>query len=178
MGKTKVPRLSKDDIYKEISLRSSLPAYMVETVIRNYTDIIFQCLENEVAIPLSGVGVFIPITEPPREYSESLCMLNGQPVVFYRKKADGYIRFKFRPFRRFTRRLANTTLIPYGSMPTDRDRLVFNRDDVERIDYIAYMREHHPERTEFQDNENDVDVEEEQEQDEYDMLLNDVEEGI
>lgn len=178
MAQKRIPRLPQDDVYREVGLRCSMPVHMVKTVIKNYIEVVTQCLENQVAIPLGGMGSFVPMLEPPREYSESRSFLHGKPVVFFKKQSDGYIKFKFRPYKRYRDYITKNTIIHFGEMPSGDDHYAKYSDDLERIDYYEYMRQHHPERTEFQiDNDNsDYDELEEieiaEEQDEYDMLFN------
>ena len=177
MIRPRKPRIHSEDVYKEISLRSSVPINVVKNVIQNYIEIITQCIENEVIIPFGGIGVFEPIRERPHDYTEFRAFLNDEPIVFFRKNTDGFVRFKFKPYNKYKKLIREHTYIPYGSIESDKGIEFLRAKHLRRVDYEQYLKDTHPEKYEEQFGQRDkfqeIPEATPQEYDEYDMLFSD-----
>lgn len=177
MIRPRKPRIHTDDVYREISLRSSVPTNVVKNVVRNYIEIITQCIENEVIIPFGGIGVFEPIREKPHDYTEFRAFLNDEPIVFFRKNTDGFVRFKFKPYDRYKKLIREHTYIPYGSIESDKGVEYRRMPHLRRVDYEQYLKDTNLEKYEEQFGRRDkfqqIPEATPQEYDEYDMLFSD-----
>lgn len=151
---SKLPRISQREIIKELSHRTGLSTGLVEKVLKAHEEIIQQCLCNQIQVPFGKIGVFSFKVVPPRKYIEWNGYLNKTAVIFYQNKADGYIKPLWKYLDSFNRKARRASAIPYGSMPNiDEDKPYtafvkpFDKEGnpKEKIDYIEYMKEKHPE---------------------------------
>lgn len=151
ISKTPKPRLRSSDLVQEISKRTNIANTRVQRVLDTLEDIIVQCLTNKVEVPLCHLGVFTYRIVPPREHIEWNTKYGpeGRPVVFYQDKADGYLRFAWRFFPTIKRRLKDSSIIPYGSLPAEDGGVEYNPVSDEYIDFNKYMAEKDPERYEY-----------------------------
>ena len=179
--KPRKPKLLINELYTEISKRIHAPVEFVEEVMRAYQSVVYQCITNQIEVPLGTIGKFSYNLMPPREYKEwnSFYNPNGKPVIFFINQADGYIKPSFHFYKNFLSTAKEKLVIPYGSMPCGEN--IIERHPVSDIyiDYKEYCKQKIPETNasdeslEILSNDiNDIEEYDNSEYDEYDSLEN------
>ena len=178
--KIRKPKITSTEVTNEISKRLGLKQEMVKKVIDAYGDIVYQCLLNKIQVPFYPLGTFSFNVIPPRDHVEWRCYYNaeGEPIVFYQDKVDGYIKPSWSFGRTWAVKLKDNSRIPYGTMPSEEGIKVPLTENDLYMNYDDYVKEYKPERYENapryqEDIENTEDTDtEEAEIDEYEDWFN------
>lgn len=175
MRKPASPRMTSRELYREVGKRVHCPTRLVEIIVLTFEKVIIQCLLQKIRVPFGTLGTFGYKTIPPRDYVEwNGWTKEGEPVVFYRRNTNGYLKFYFHLNNAFRHQLKEIAIIPYGSVPSEEPNPERHPHSNIKIDYEEYYQKEKQEKSIEQNNikiENTEDENEDEPIEDYEQYI-------
>lgn len=128
MKESKFPQMSKADINKEIIARTGMKSEIITSVMKAYTDIVYEAYSHGIEVRLPHIGVLSFQDKPPRP--AGLYWNGYKKDRTYFPNRPGYYRPMLVPSRGFKEALKGCTI--HGENNSDEE-------------YEEWLREAHPE---------------------------------
>lgn len=119
----KKPKLSLEEIIKEIGLRTDLPLTGIRKVLMAYDNIANEAIQSEVECQILGVGVISWTVVPPTkraEFRNWFKSKNGKGDWVVQENIDGFNKPLFRFFNSFKQDLKKATIVPFNEGEINR----------------------------------------------------------